>query len=85
MNKYDKYEWKEIGDKSYFYDLNTGKIVGFSHKHAMSDIWYSVVYTGQYTFTVDDEKHLGQYINSSFARQSIEFYWEVQNRTLLEN
>ena len=79
------HDWKTIGDKYYYYNTFTGKIIGFSHKHALSDVWYSLVYTGEYTFTIDEEKHLGQYINSDSAKKAVEFYWDVSNRTLIEN
>ncbi len=78
------YLWKNIGDKFYFYEVHTGKIVGFVHKYPHHDVWISVVYKGEYAFTVDTEVHLGQYIDFSFAQSAVEYYWDVQNRTLLE-
>jgi len=44
-----------------------------------------LVYTGQYTFTLDDERHLGEYINLSCAKDAVVYFWDTQNRTLLEN
>ena len=79
------YEWKSISDKYYFFNIATGKIVGHASKVALQEIFYAVVYTGDFTFTVADEGHLGQYISLEHAKKSIEFYWDVQNRTLLEH
>jgi frataxin-like iron-binding protein CyaY len=53
-------------------------------KIALQEIWIALVYTGEYTFTLQDEKHLGQYINLEFAKRAAEFFWERESRTLLE-
>ena len=79
-----EYKWERHGDKYYYFDVNTGKIVGAVSKIVFSEVWIAIVYTGQYTFTLDDEKHLGQYINLSFAEKAVEFFWERESRTLLE-
>jgi len=81
MNEYD---WKERGSAYYYYNVNTGKIVGTVSKLMSNDIWIGLVYVGQYTFTLDDEKHLGQYIDLSFAKDAVMHFWDIQNRTLLE-
>lgn len=78
------FEWKERGAKYYYFDTKTGKIVGTANKQALGDIYISMVYTGQYTFTLDDERHLGQYIDLQSAMQAVAYYWDVQTRTLLE-
>ena len=79
-----EYKWERHGDKYYYFDVATGKIVGAVSKIVFSEIWIAVVYKGQYTFTLDDEKHLGQYINLSFAEKAVEFFWDREGRTLLE-
>ena len=48
-----------------------------------NDIWIALVHTGVYTFTLDDERHLGQYIDKVFAKDAVEHFWAVQNRTLI--
>ena len=79
-----KYEWKEKANAWYYYDTNTGKIVGRSNKIALSgDICIALVFTGMYTFTVDDERHLGQYISVETAKNAVEYYWDREDRTLL--
>ena len=40
-------------------------------------IWGAKVY-------VEVEGILGQYIDSTYAKRAVEYYWEVQSRTLLE-
>jgi len=79
------FAWKNINDKYYYYNVRTGKIVGVVFKYSHHDVIVSLVYTGEYTFTQQDEKHLGQYIDMDFAKDAVVRYWEVQSRTLLEN
>jgi hypothetical protein len=62
----------------------TGKVVGTVSKIALQDVWISLVYIGEYSFTVQDEKHLGQYISLDFAKEATQRFWDIQNRTLLE-
>jgi hypothetical protein len=81
MNEYD---WKERESASYYHNVNTGKIVGVVSKIMSNNIWIGVVYTGKYSFTLDDECHLGQYIDMYFAKDAVEHFWAIQNRTLLE-
>jgi hypothetical protein len=78
-----QFKWERFGDVYYYFDEATGKIVGKVTKIALQEIWISVVYIGEYSFTVQDEKHLGQYINLDFAKRAAQFYWEREERTLL--
>lgn len=78
------FDWIILNDKFYYFKKDTGKVIGFSSKHALSDVWYSVAYIGDNRFTPQDEIHLGQYINLDFARQAIVTYWEIESRTLIE-
>lgn len=79
------FEWKERGNKWYYFDAVTGKIVGTANRQALDEIWIAFVYTGIYTFTLDDERHLGQYIDMNFAKDAVMHYWDVQSRTMIEN
>jgi len=81
MNKFD---WKERGTASYYYNVETGKIVGQVSKVSLSENWIGLVYIGKYTLTLDDEKHLGQFIDMYFAKKAVEFFWDIENRTLIE-
>lgn len=79
-----EFRWERYGEKYYYYDVNTGKIVGSANKIALQEVWIALIYVGEYTFTLQDEKHLGQYINMDFAKRAVEFFWERESRTLLE-
>ena len=83
-----EYKWERFSgsaiDRYYYYDVATGKVVGMVSKIALQDVWISLVYIGEYTFVRDDEKHLGQYISMEFAKEAIQRFWDIQNRTLLE-
>ena len=79
-----EFRWERYGDKYYYYDSLTGKIVGSVSKIALQEVWITLVYIGEYTFTIQDEKHLGQYISLDFAKRAAEFFWERESRTLLE-
>ena len=79
-----EFRWERYSDKYYYHDVVTGKIVGTVSKIALQEIWIALVYIGEYSFTVQDEKHLGQYINMDFAKRAVEFFWERESRTLLE-
>ena len=81
----NKYKWERFGEKHYYHDIVTGKIVGTVSKIALQEVWISLVYTGEYSFTIDDEKHLGQYISMEFAKEATQRFWDIQSRTLLEN
>ncbi len=84
MNR--KYEWRERNSKWYYFDTETGMIVGSSFKLALQDIYASVVNTGnyEYSFKLDDEKALGHYLEQDFAKKAVEKYWDIQCRTLIE-
>jgi len=79
-----EHKWERFGDKYYYHDVKTGKIVGSVNKIALQEIWIALVFTGEYSFTLQDEKHLGQYINMDFAKRAVEFFWDRESRTLLE-
>lgn len=71
--------WTEKEFSWVYYDDVDGKIIGAVYKIGnMNSIWGAKVYT-------DIEGILGQYIDSDYARKSVENYWEIQSRTLLEN
>lgn len=84
MNR--KFEWRERNSKWYYFDTETGMIVGSSFKLALQDIYASVVNTGnyEYSFKLDDEKALGHYLEQDFAKKAVEKYWDIQSRTLIE-
>ena len=79
------HDWKERDNKWYYYNNETGKIVGTANKQALGEVCIALVYTGIYTFTIDDERHLGLYIDIKSAMNAVEYFWDTQNRTLIEN
>lgn len=85
MNYEETFGWQERGSSYYYYVIKTGKIVGTVSKLMSNEIWIGVVNTGKHTFTLDDECHLGQYISLNFAKDAVMHFWDIQNRTLLEN
>jgi hypothetical protein len=48
-----------------------------------NEIWIALVNVGKYTLTLDDEKQLGQYIDLNLAKKAVEYFWDIQNRTLI--
>ena len=84
MNNIKSFSWKEYGDKNYYYDNDSGKIHGLVTKYALLEVYMAVVYPNEYGNGVADEKHLGQYISRETARQATERFWDIQNRTLIE-
>ncbi len=78
------FEWKERGHKWYYFNTATGKIAGTVNKQALDEIWIALVYTGQYTFTLDDERHLGllqKMRYSIFGMFKIEHCWKANAST----
>lgn len=79
-----EFKWERFGDKYYYYEMQTGKIHGLVSKISLAEIWFGVVYTGDVSFTINDEKHLGQYITLDHAKEAAQRFWDIQNRTLIE-
>ena len=70
---------KEFGQWVY-YDNQDGRIIAAVYKIGTSTgIWGSKVY-----LPTNEEKVLGQYIDSDYARKAGELYWEIDSRTVLE-
>lgn len=74
-----KYDWKNANDVYYYYQENSGLIVGQVHNVAYTKIWVAKI-----TITPGNEKHLGQYISDQHAKIAVENYWIMQERTLIE-
>jgi hypothetical protein len=63
-----------------YYDDQDGRIIGAVYKIGnQTSIWGGRVYRLDNT-----EQVMGQYIDSDYARKSVELYWEIDSRTLLE-
>lgn len=62
-----------------YYDDTNGKIIGYVYKIGNQlGIWGARIQND------NEEIVLGQYIDSDYGKKSIERYWEIQSRTLLE-
>ena len=62
-----------------YYDDEDGKIIGSVYKVGNSQtIWGAYLY-----FNV--EGVLGQYIDSNFAKRAVEYFWMVEERSVLEH
>jgi hypothetical protein len=71
-------EWKEAPHKVWYYwKSDTGQIIGQVTNISHTDIYNSKVYCNN-----TEERYLGQYINSDFARKAIEHFWNIEERTL---
>ena len=61
-----------------YYDDEDGKIIGSVYKIGNTvGIWGAKVYAER------DEAVLGQFIDSDFAKKAVEYFWDIQNRTLI--
>lgn len=69
-------KWQETPfDSELYYNELDGLIQGQVHKLGTQNIiWVAKI----------DEKILGQYISREFAKKAVEYYMEVQSRTLIE-
>jgi hypothetical protein len=62
-----------------YYDDEDGKIIGSVYKVGNTQtIWGAKVY-------LNIEGVLGQYIDSDYAKRSVEYFWMVEERSVLEN
>lgn len=73
-----KWTLKEFDQRVYF-DDDDGKIIGAVYK-----VGNQLSIYGAKVYNVE-EGILGQYVDSDYAQRAVEYYWEVQGRTLLEN
>lgn len=78
---------KHWAEKEYeqrvYYDTDDGKIIGSVYKVGNNhSIWGAQVYSP--TSTTNESLILGQYINMDYAKKGVEYFWEIQDRTLIE-
>lgn len=70
--------WRDADHKvSYYYKNDTGRIIGQVYNLAHTNIYGAKIFS-----EFNEEKYLGQYINETFAKQAIEYFWNLQERTL---
>jgi hypothetical protein len=68
-----------------YYDDEDGQIIGAVHKLGTGSnaVWIAKMYRVE-NF-MHQELHNGQFIDSDYAKRSVERYWEIESRTLLED
>lgn len=72
-------EWRDTEHNChYYFNIDNGLIVGQVHNIAHTKIWVANA------LVLNEEKFLGRYINVDFAKKSVEHYWAVEERTLIE-
>lgn len=75
-----KYQWKDIRvDNQYYYNQQTGRIVGQIHSVTHTPIWIAKVWVNPLL-----EKNLGQFISLEFSKKAVESYWLEDSMTLIE-
>lgn len=76
---------KNWAEKEYeqrvYYDTDDGKIIGSVYKVGNNQ----TIWGAQVNSPTNESVILGQYINLDYAKKGVEYFWEVQSRTLLEN
>ena len=63
----------------YYFRVENGLIVGQVHNVVHTKIWVAKTLQANGT-----ETFIGQYISMEFAKKAIEYYWDMQERTLIE-
>ena len=71
-------DWRDSEhNTSYCYLKDTGRIVGQVYNYAHTKIYGAKVYS-----ELNEEKHLGQYIDLNSAKIAVDNFWNIQERTL---
>lgn len=71
-------DWRDVDHKvSYFYLCDTGRIVGQTYNLAHTNVYGAKVYS-----ELNEERFLGQYISCECAKKAVEYFWNIQERTL---
>ena len=74
-------EWKDAENGTfYFFRTDNGQIVGQAYNMA-----HTKIFGAKIPVSASEENILGHYINVDFAKKAVENYWDIQERTLLEN
>ena len=75
------FEWKDAENGTfYFFRQTDGMIVGQVYNMA-----HTKIFGAKIPVNASEENILGHYINADFAKKAVENYWDIQERTLLEN
>lgn len=75
-----KYDWRDAEHNVYYYfRTEDALIVGQAHNIAYTKIWIAIA------IHINEERNLGRYITLDGAKAALQRYWDIQERTLLEN
>lgn len=73
-------DWRDTEQGTcYFFNTDTGLIVGQIYNIVHTKIWGAKI-----TVPYNNETNLGQFISQNHAKQAVEHYWDIQQRTLIE-
>ena len=73
-------DWRNTDQNChYYYRVENGLIIGQVHNVVHTQIWLAKI-----IYNYNEEKYLGQYISVEFAKNAIEYYWAMEERTLIE-
>ena len=78
-----KYDWRDGGNSVncyYYYNTESGLVVGQVNNVTHTNIWVAKIYRSH-----NDEHYLGQFITLDFSKSAIQKYFDVESRTLLES
>jgi len=78
-----KHDWKDGREGSgcvYYFEQDSGLIVGQVHNISHTNIWVAKIYRSH-----TDEHYLGQFISLRHAQERVERYFQIQSRTLLDS
>lgn len=71
-------DWKEAPHRTwYYFKTESGQIIG-----QVTNISHTEIYRAKIYLNYTEEKYIGQYINSDFARSAVEEFWGIEERTL---
>jgi len=81
------YNWRsETSTVKHYYRESDGKILGTVWQYVNNHIvWISKILEDEFPFTNSSEKFIGHYIDQTSACRSVERFWNIQDKTLIEN
>ena len=75
-----KRNWKDAADDChYYYNEEDGRIIGQVNKIAFTKVFIAKIIRNH-----NDEAFLGQFISCEFAQAAVRYFWDTQDRTLLQ-
>jgi len=72
-----KRQWRCVDKNNhYYFQVDNGLVIGQVYNYAHTIIWGAKI-----PINATEEKILGQYVETEFAKRAIEEYWEEKDRT----